>query len=275
MPRCGTHGVSSSRNPKEERNSWRSSSRRASPSPEFEFCIAPEPKLLTADELFANGLLLPLHLLHLRHSSHTSTLPCETEPAPQPHSTPEPMPPPRAAPPRARTSASCSSASGSRWWKDIFKLGDKKSANEKERRSGGRGVELVIWPFSRSRSAGSAATAAGRTVYGRKAISAPCSRSNSRGEFYKSAATAAAGRRRWAASPGRAGGVHVGRSCQLWQIRPGSKGVEPAVRRRPEQRGKVTISAKDSGGGVGVKVHNLSANACIGYRCHVACKGES
>ncbi|CAL9113287.1 unnamed protein product [Musa textilis] len=228
----------------------RSRNRSASPSPEFEFWIdanpsSHQPQLLTADELFSDGLLLPLGILSLPLPGHTRTTARQTEPAKQP--TPPPPPPAQKS---ITSSASCSSASGSKRWKDMFKVAERKGAEErklpKDRRSGAAELNIGIWPFSRSRSAGSATTSGGRTraaAYGRKASSAPCSRSSSRGESSKPAspsALAAAGGRKWPTSPGRAGGVHVGRSSPVWPIRCGSKVVEPVARRQPDHGRNVT-----------------------------------
>ncbi|XP_073099777.1 uncharacterized protein [Elaeis guineensis] len=266
--------------------------RSADSSPEFEFWMVgnpsyPQPELLTADELFVDGVLLPLHLLSVVHS----------EPDPEPELAepqPEPSPPPPLPPPLEPSPASISSSpsSGSKRWRDIFKVGEKKG-NEKERPrreskgSGGSAAEINIniWPFSRSRSAGNGGAAAGRSrassMAGRKASSAPCSRSNSRGESSKPSSAAAAGAtRRWAASPGRAGlsgGVHLGRTSPVWQIRRGEKRTEPAASRgleRANQRDKVTGGKRGSGFGGGVRVLNLNVNTCIGYRNPVSCRGN-
>ncbi|KAF2309075.1 hypothetical protein GH714_000338 [Hevea brasiliensis] len=58
----------------------------------------------------------------------------------------------------------------------------------------------------------------------RKVSSAPCSRSNSGGESKS---------RKWPSSPGR-GGVHVGRSSPVWQVRRGG-GFSEAVKRSSEK----------------------------------------
>ncbi|THU58740.1 hypothetical protein C4D60_Mb03t17600 [Musa balbisiana] len=255
------------------RSGRRNRNRSASPSPEFEFWIdanpsSHQPQLLTADELFSDGLLLPLGLLSLPLPDHTRTTARQTEPAQQPP--PPPLPPAQKS---TTVPASCSSTSGSKRWKDMFKVAERKGAEErkllKDQRSGAAVLNIGIWPFSRSRSAGSATTSGGRpraAAYGRKASSAPCSRSSSRGESSKPAspsALAAAGGRKWAASPGRADGVHVGRSSPVWPFRCGSNVVEPVARRRPDHRRNVTARKKGNGGGVGAMVLNLSVNTCI------------
>ncbi|KAJ0988834.1 hypothetical protein J5N97_007190 [Dioscorea zingiberensis] len=202
-------------------------------SPEFEFWMVsnpsiPEPNLLTADELFSDGVLLPLHLL-----SVPST---------------QPPPPPTSDSPSILSTPS-SSPSSSKRWKDIFKVSDKKPDEKKEKKpsSGGGATELNIhiWPFSRSRSAGTAG--AGRSkpapTSARKSSSAPCSRSNSSG-------------RKWAASPGRAAGVPVGRTSPVWQFRrPPGKGTEPKIKS-------------------GIRGLNLNVNTCIGYRTQMSCRGD-
>ncbi|XP_022685485.1 uncharacterized protein LOC101764610 [Setaria italica] len=89
-----------------------------------------------------------------------------------------------------------------------------KAGGARRWQQGRRGSELNIniWPFSRSRPAGGGSGSSKPRPPARKVSSAPCSRRNSRGE--------AAPPRRWAASPGRAGGgVPVGRSSPVWQIR--------------------------------------------------------
>lgn len=271
--------------------------RSADSSPEFEFWMVgnpsyPQQELLTADELFVDGVLLPLHLLSIVHSEPDP----ESEMAePPPDRSPPPPPPPRPQPPVEPVPASISSSpsSGSKRWKDIFKVGEKKGEEKegqrRERRSGGGGggaeLNINIWPFSRSRSAGNGAAASrprASAMAGRKASSAPCSRSNSRGESSKPSAAAAVGgpTRRWAASPGRAGlsgGVPMGRASPVWQIRRGEKRIEPAAGRGParaNQRDTATGSKKGSGIGGGVRVLDLNVNTCIGYRNQVSCRGD-
>lgn len=135
----------------------RGSGRRScgdSNSPEFEFWMVrnpslPAPNLLSADELFSGGVLLPLHHLNLSNVSATE---------------------------------SGELSANSKRWRDIFRKNDKRIGEDrmiKERRrdkkSGGSvsassaELNINIWPFARSRSAGN-----------RKVSSAPCSRSNSK-----------------------------------------------------------------------------------------------
>ncbi|CAL9136764.1 unnamed protein product [Musa textilis] len=243
----------------------------ASSSPEFEFWAVGKPpqQLLTADELFADGVLLPLHLLSLRQPNQETDAPPGSRPEPEPAPDPSPPRPPPAA--DIAASIACSPASGSKRWKDIFRGGEKKAAAEekerrKERKAGAGAAELNIniWPFSRSRSAGSAAAGGGRpraSVSGRRVSSAPCSRSNSRGESSKHPA-AAAGGRRWAASPGRPGGVPVGRASPVWQIR------------RPELRDRDKVTGGKRASGPGLRVLNMNVNTCIGYRGQRSCRGD-
>lgn len=159
----------------------------------------------------------------------------------------------------------------------------KEPANDKERKkdrkgcnNGGNGnngnsngsaeLNINIWPFSRSRSAGTATSGRPKLSAAiRKSSSAPCSRSNSRGE------SSAAGRR-WAASPGRPGvGVHVGRASPVWQVkRPGPARVGP-------NREKV-IKGGVGGGVRGLNLNlnlSLNVNSCIGYGgAQGRCRGE-
>ncbi|KAJ6401995.1 hypothetical protein OIU84_014133 [Salix udensis] len=219
-------------------------------SPEFEFWMVrnpsfPQPNLVSADELFVDGVLLPLHLLHQPSSSSSHPDPDSPEPEPEP-----PNAQPDSGPEISPASITAEPNSSSKRWKDIiFKKGDKKTSStakkqeekdkgkdkkrEKRSQMGASSAELNIiniWPFSRSRSAGNSVTrpklfpgAPGT----RKVSSAPCSRSNSAGESKS--------RKSWPSSPSRPG-VHVGRSSPVWQARRGvSSGMksgfpEPVVR---------------------------------------------
>ncbi|CAL9043184.1 unnamed protein product [Musa banksii] len=247
----------------------------ASSSPEFEFlAISNSPvQLLTADELFADGVVLPLHLLSLRqpHPGRETGTGTEPEPEPEPEPDPDPSLPPPPPPPSPTdditASISCSPTSGSKRWKDIFRVGEKKAVEAKERKGSSGGAaepSISLWPFSRSRSAGNPAAGGGRpraTAYGRKVSSTPCSRSNSSGEYSAWPAPAAGGRR-WAASPGRAGGVPVGRTSPVWQIR------------RPEHRDKIT-GGKTGSVGAGIRVLNLNVNTLVGFRRgEGSCRGD-
>lgn len=155
---------------------------------------------------------------------------------------------------------------------------------KKERRgSAGNATELNIniWPFSRSRSTGNTGTGtwnrAKVMVARRKASSAPCSRSNSRGESSKPAAAAAAvaatSRRRWASNPGRVGfngGIHLGRTSPVRQLRRNCKPPEPKEKAQQGSDG----DAKKGGVSGGVRMLNLNVNACIGSRNQVSCREE-
>ncbi|XP_040384746.1 translation initiation factor IF-2 [Oryza brachyantha] len=203
---------------------------RSSPSPaaspEFEFWMvgknpAPfqSPELLTADELFSDGIVLPLRTLQQAPESadgdgggvEASALAEEVEvEAGQRLAESGPAPTPDLPAVTFK-------------WKDIFKAtgggGESKDRKKMERRVssvGGNGelININIWPFSRSRSAGHSAgagagalsrnksnpnanananastapaaaaapVAAAAPGPARKVSSAPCSRSNSRGE---------------------------------------------------------------------------------------------
>lgn len=281
-----------------------------SSSPEFEFWMVrnpsfPQPNLLSADELFSDGVLLPLHLLqpHSDDTNPSTTTPAaESEPEPsgsdrnggEPGSTPGPSSVLTVlSAPIAPTTIS------SKRWKDIiFKKTDRRNSRddnshttvkEKDKKKGtGVGgnnplsaaeLNINIWPFSRSRSAGNGGSrprmaAAGTT---RKVSSAPCSRSNSAGESKS---------RKWPSSPSR-GGVHLGRSSPVWQVRRAGgstgKGIDVAVKNaeKPlkkevnECRRKTTCAVSGGGGGgVKPKVLQLNVPMCIGYRHHLSCRSD-
>lgn len=264
-----------------------------SSSPEFEFWRVqnpsfPKPNLVSADELFVDGVILPLRLVPTRNSPSD---PPDPNPRPDSEEVSVPGPEPEAqlsaaAPPPAPTA--------SKRWRDIFKKGEKKSESndkdkdkKKERKSGGATgassaeLNINLWPFSRSRSAGNACTRP-KTMFGapgtRKVNSAPCSRSNSTGESKST--------RKWPASPGRAG-VHLGRSSPVWQVRRGTSGLgktsEVQVRNAekgskkeaPEsRRTKTTVGGGGHGGGAKARVLNLNVPTCIGYRSHLSCRHD-
>lgn len=234
-------------------------------SPEFEFWRlrnpnSPQPNLVSADELFVDGVLLPLRLVSQR-----------------PPDPPDPASVSKIdADPEPTDSAEISVAmSSSKRWTDIFKKAEKKpgsvpgpgtnTAKEKKREkktqtgSGttiGTELNINIWPFSRSRSAGNNATRpkwAGPPT--RKVSSAPCSRSNSAGESKS---------RKWPSSPGRPG-VHLGRSSPIWQVK----------RSTTEARGKNNRNNVNTNVGK-VRILNLNVNVpmCIGYRNHMGCRSD-
>nr|CAD1820196.1 unnamed protein product [Ananas comosus var. bracteatus] len=73
--------------------------------------LLPPPQLLSADELFADGVLLPLHLLHPNPSPNPKA------PQPQPQPQPDKLGPADiAAPP----------SSGSKRWRDIFRVAARR-----------------------------------------------------------------------------------------------------------------------------------------------------
>ncbi|KAJ4912875.1 Uncharacterized protein Rs2_07496 [Raphanus sativus] len=268
-------------------------------SPEFEFWrltnssfLQTESDLLSADELFHDGVLLPLDLL-----------PIKSEPQPDPNASecdPDPSPSTDALITEQKNETGpglgpelTREPTVSKRWRDIFKktehkpVGKKekvKDKKKKEKKSGsgtgpgsgsGSGAELNIniWPFSRSRSAGNNVTRP-RMSFGapttRKASSAPCSRSNSTGESKS---------RKWPSSPGR-NGVHLGRNSPVWQVRRGSgaptgKTISEPVgrlsgkREVPEaRRGKTGMESNKA------KVINLNVPMCIGYRSRLSCRND-
>lgn len=277
-------------------------------SPEFEFwrlggnpLSFPQPALHSADELFSDGFLLPLHLLHHHHPQQP---PSDLDPDPDPKPDPEPEteaqlepgPGPVLEESELSMSASITFSVGnpiltaSKRWKEIFKRGDKKAAagisdeaiktkseksgkkrekkiagnngtNNNDNNNGGNSnsnpaeLNINIWPFSRSRSAGNNAGRSRPAVASanRKVSSAPCSRSNSSGDSKS--------RRAWPNSPGRTG-VHLGRTSPVWQVRR-SKAVSDEGR-----RGKPANSA-----GKG-RVLNLNVPMCMGYRQQLSCRSD-
>ncbi|TYI27597.1 hypothetical protein ES332_A05G188100v1 [Gossypium tomentosum] len=273
----------------------RSSTSSHSSSPEFEFWMVrnpsfPQPDLTSADELFVNGVLRPLHLFASRQPED-NPLTEQNPPAASEPSVPDPEP---EAGPRI-TSQSLPVLSASKRWRDIFKKEkgkngsknqqdkDKEKEKEKEKKkekknqsqSGGSPAELNIniWPFSRSRSAGTSGTRPRMTAGTRKVSSAPCSRSNSAGESKS---------RKWPSSPSRAG-VHLGRSSPVWQVRRGGSAVKSFdVMARTAEKGssrkEVTETRRGKIGNSGnnnsnkAKVLNLNVPMCIGYKHHLNCR---
>ncbi|GFP85069.1 hypothetical protein PHJA_000650700 [Phtheirospermum japonicum] len=240
-------------------------------SPEFEFgnYIPRSPDIVCAAELFSGGVLLPLH-----RPSDEAPLP----PAPAPD--PEPF--------WSDPSSINNTLSSSMRWRDIFRKNDKKSSRRRSididaekdiissfremqrrerRNSTGGGVaaaelNINIWPFSRSRSAGNGAARPRSSVpaAARKVSSAPCSRSNSTGESKS---------RRWPGSPGR-GGVHLGRTSPVCQVRRGGGGG-----RRNSEAVVRKIPFPGTGDGRSkAKVLSLNMPKCIGYRQHLSCKSD-
>lgn len=305
-------------------NSGRRRSSDSIHSPEFEFWMVrnpsfPQPNQLSADELFSHGVLLPLDLLQCppaddpNASSHPFSKKTEPEPSGSGRPETESGLEPSAA--IVNSSAGGGSFTSSKRWKDIFKktekkdLGgsneencrEKKKEKEKEKRkekklvggsNGVSGAELNIniWPFSRSRSAGNGGSrprvAGGSGLATRKVSSAPCSRSNSAGESKS---------RKWPSSPSR-GGVHLGRSSPVWQVRrnvgSGSGNLvntaEKALRKEVPQKessikkvvkkegveARRKMSSAVAGGGPKARVLNLNVPMCIGYRNQLGCRSD-
>lgn len=250
----------------------------------------PQPNLLSADELFSGGVLLPLHHLHLSNEVPKTPPPREAD-----ATDPDRLPEPESSATESAGLSATSVLTSSKRWRDIFRKNDKKSAlppagddhslkekdnslkerrREKKNGVGGGGassaeLNINIWPFARSRSAGNggsrprAAAAAARKV-----SSAPCSRSNSRGESKS---------RKWPSSPSRAG-VHLGRSSPVWQVRRGGGRSPEAVSVSREKgvkkdgndgRRRVPVA-----GGSKAKVLSLNVPMCIGYRQHFSCSSD-
>ncbi|KAI3823844.1 hypothetical protein L1987_05289 [Smallanthus sonchifolius] len=241
----------------------------ASNSPEFEFWItrnpsSHQPTLHSADELFSDGVLLPLRLLHIDDLPDIQTEP--TNPSESDNIAGSDL---------KRTFTAC------KRWKDIFKkTPESKNGEKKKRKNSGAGagagvgtgtaeLNINLWPFSRSRSAGNIGSRS-RTVAGnRKVSSAPCSRSNSTGDKY----------RKWPSRPGRAG-VHLGRSSPVWQAKRfgQSRSLHDGLVRNGNTAEKVSRPAKNAttgaGAGVSGKVLNLNVPTCIGYRQRMSCQSD-
>ncbi|KAF2303695.1 hypothetical protein GH714_021304 [Hevea brasiliensis] len=126
-------------------------------------------------------------------------------------------------------------------------------------------LNINIWPFSRSRSAGNSGARPRIFPGTRKVSSAPCSRSNSAGESKS---------RKWLSSPGRGTGVHLGRSSPVWQVRRGGgvteakSGYSEAVNRSGK---KMTSKTRKEDG----KVVNLNVPMCNGCTEPLNCRSSS
>jgi len=239
-------------------------------SPEFEFWMLrnpsfPQPNIIPADQLFLDGVIIPLHLLS------TQTKP---DPVQEPNSSPA-----------ITDGLTITTTTTSKRWKNIFMKKNNNNTEEKvkkkEKRVGnsGRGggsaeLNINIWPFSRSRSSGNSVSrpkfSTGAPVT-RKVNSAPCSRSNSAGDSKS---------RKWPSSPGRAG-VHLGRSSPVWQVRHGGSTpkntVNPDKSKRETTTSRRSRFASTGGGGRGsdkVKVLNLSVPMCVGYSHNISYRIE-
>ncbi|GLU15587.1 hypothetical protein SLE2022_320640 [Rubroshorea leprosula] len=283
--------------------SGRRSSGSCSSSPEFEFWMVrnpscPQPDLLSADELFVNGVLLPLDFLANKQPDPNPP-PDPDTPSSEP---PGPDPEPEGCPDSERgplvMSDPVAASSASKRWRDIFKKdkGKNGTATKQEEKEGEKGKErrkekknqsqtganpaelnINIWPFSRSRSAGNSGTRPKMTgsMGTRKVSSAPCSRSNSAGESKS--------RVKWPSSPGRSG-VHLGRSSPVWQVRRGGSGLKTSdgLIRSSEKghgSGKKEVTeprrSKTVGNGGKARVLNLNVPMCIGYRHNLSCRSDA
>lgn len=267
--------------------SGRKSTSNHSSSPEFEFWMVrnppfPEPDLISADELFVNGVLRPLHLLPNKQPEENPQID-SNQPASQP-----PIPDPE--PDRTISSDPVPVLSASKRWRDIFKKekgkNGKQSKEDKDKekekmnhilsqsRASGAELNINIWPFSRSRSAGTRPRMTARSTAPRKVSSAPCSRSNSAGESKS---------RKWRSSPVRAR-VHLGRSSPVWQVRRGSSPANTVdVTGRGAEKSSVRKEVTETRGGkIGTsgnnankaKVLNLHVPMCIGHRHHLNCRTD-
>jgi hypothetical protein len=238
-------------------------------SPEFEFWMLrnpsfPQPDILPADQLFHDGFILPLHLISTKYKPGPDQKTNTSSPAITSDST-----------------TTTTTSSNSKRWKDIFRKKNNNNAVEEEKvkkkdKRVGNGVSssaelnINLWPFSRSRSAGNS-TSKPKSFSGapvsRKVNSAPCSRSNSAGDSKS---------RKWPSSPGRAG-VHLGRSSPVWQVRRGgcsaTKNTESVPIKADKSKRETTTSrrsrlATTDGGGGSAKEKILNLNVpimCIGY----------
>ncbi|CAN7119005.1 unnamed protein product, partial [Brassica rapa subsp. narinosa] len=254
-------------------------------SPEFEFWRLTNSSfhqqesylLLSADELFHDGVLLPLHFLFVKPDPSASE--CAPEPSPSSDTL---ITEQKKEPEPGLGSELTRETTGSKRWRDIFKKSENKPVRKKEKRkenkkksgsgsgsSSGAELNINIWPFSRSRSAGNNGTRP-RMSFGaptiRKVSSEPCSRSNSTGETKS---------RKCPSSPGR-NGVHLGRNSPVWQVRRGSgaptaKTVSERVGKRvfsEARRGKTGIESSKA------NVINLNVPMCIGYRSRLSCSSD-
>ncbi|KAG8078905.1 hypothetical protein GUJ93_ZPchr0007g3265 [Zizania palustris] len=290
-------------------------------SPEFEFWMVgkntstfPSPVLLTADELFSDGIVLPLRTLQQVVPPPDGDGDGDGEGEDEAAVESSALPEERVVEAAQRLLAECGPAptpdlpAVTFKWKDIFKAtggGESKDRKKMERRvsSVGGNSELIninIWPFSRSRSAGgggslgrnksnlnananvnasnapaasaSAQAAPAPAPAGRKVSSAPCSRSNSRGES-SGAATAAAPNiaaaacaaaaapepagplhgtsmlRRLVPGQGRTGltvtGIRLGRASPVWLQLRRNKLQQKAAAEQKQQNSNATITTAE------------------------------
>ncbi|KAF5204167.1 Translation initiation factor if-2 like [Thalictrum thalictroides] len=264
----------------------------------------PQTNFVSADELIVDGVLLPLDLV-----SHHSEVVVEATQQQQakvvlieeadPDSVLNQL-----SVAEAESTELTTVSSASKRWRDIFKKGEKKSPvvvedkekniKEKEKKkdrksvsnssnggvSSGTELNINIWPFSRSWSAG---TGGNRSKLGggsvtRKVSSAPCSRSNSAGESKS---------KKWPNSPSRTGGIHLGRNSPVWHVKPrsgsGLRNTEPVVKNVEKigvrKEGLEKAKSKSNGGGADVAANksnglNLNVPMCIGYRQQLSCRRD-
>ncbi|GJN16901.1 hypothetical protein PR202_gb03927 [Eleusine coracana subsp. coracana] len=351
---------------------------RSSPSPtaspEFEFWMVgknpssfPSPALLTADELFSGGVVLPLHTLQ--------AAPSPTDPGDASEAAAEEEAPDSAgldAPAAEAEEADMESAQQQPLaesnitptpdlpavtfkWKDIFKANNNNNNNngvggvggeaKEHRKKAERRVSSVsgnaelininIWPFSRSRSAGHGSASTGTVVSsssvttkaklnnpntnnvssnvttgvavannagapvaagsGRKVSSAPCSRSNSRGDsgpepgvitataaIPDPAAVEAAhaapvpgggptsmlrrlvpGRNNAGGGGGGSSGIRVGRPSAVWQLRRNKLQQTAAEQQQKQAAGSAKKKAAASAPGLAATdPQTAEKNAC-------------
>lgn len=205
-------------------------------SPEFEFefnsVAVSQTQLISADELFVDGVLLPLRLLspkiqNQNQSKVLATVTSDGSPA-----------------------AIYSAPVSSKRWTDVFRLGSVNKEKQKEeskketktkakkknlagaipaRASTAEQLNINLWPFSRSRSVKNKKPKS-EILSIRKVNSAPCSRSNS------------------------GGGINVGRQRQVRQ-----KGSKNNTGRTDTQKKKNPVTSN-----AGSKFLKLNVNSCRG-----------
>ncbi|KAL5066336.1 hypothetical protein RYX36_028073 [Vicia faba] len=219
----------------------------------------PQPNLLSADQLFLDGVILPLHLISNKpDQKHDSDQVHNSSPAITDYSTINTI---------------------SKRWKNIFGKKNngnteekvKKKKKEKKLGKGGCGGDsfsselyINIWPFSRSKSAKNSVTRPKSVPVTRKVNSAPCSRSNSAGDSKS---------RKFPSSLGRVG-VHIGRSSPVWRRGGSGKNTETLYMKNDKTKRETTAShrrrlttAAGGGGGGNVPV-------CVGYSRKLRCRME-
>ncbi|CAH9079528.1 unnamed protein product [Cuscuta europaea] len=149
-----------------------------SSSNSFEFCVLRKSDLLSADQLFSHGVLLPLYC---PASEHTQTRAQQLQLEPEPdHSKQQP------ALEFESAAVVGSSTTASKRWRNIFKRVGQNTGQKvvsRDKKGGGffgahtseRVLNINIWPFRRSNSAGNGACAPAPGTASPKVSSAPCS----------------------------------------------------------------------------------------------------